>query len=210
MSKARYIFLFLSLFVFPASSSLEAQMGSFFPKSDSADAAKRKKIIGGVAANSTKTASEESPQNSPAPSPESSVKGVSKPSEQITTVGEPARSNTQSFDPEMDNKTNAPEEPLGIFGMPITDVEELLKNYGAKPFSYAFGKYSRMAFSVYLLTLHFDKKRNLGGIDIFPRPPFTRIEPQAREFLFKLLLQDSDKSLFIIENAENQIKIHFK
>ena len=100
------------------------------------------------------------------------------------------------YDPNLDNRLFAPKIPEGLFGMKIRDVEGVLRNYGAKPHSYAFGKHSKMTFSVYILTLYFDRERRLGRLEVAPRPPFSSIEPNARHFLMTLFLQGADVQQF--------------
>lgn len=101
------------------------------------------------------------------------------------------------YDPSMDNHLKAPaDKTIGMFGMPVREAETILKNYGAKSFSYAFGKYSRLSLASYIVTLHFDRQRKVAGISITARPPFTRIEAKAREFFLELFLDGNDLSSF--------------
>lgn len=102
------------------------------------------------------------------------------------------------FDPYIDNHLRAPEpsDKTGLFGHPIKSVEELLKNYGAKSYSYAFGKYSRMKLSAYMITLYFDREKRLGGVSIEPRPPYKFMGPDAREFFKNLFGRNIDMSKF--------------
>jgi len=100
------------------------------------------------------------------------------------------------YDPILDNHLKAPSKPMGLFGRPIKEVEQILKTFGAKPYSYAFGKYSRMCFSVYVLTLNFDRYRKLGTVEIEPIPPFSKVEPQAQAFFSRLFLSGADLGQF--------------
>ncbi|MDN5279144.1 MAG: hypothetical protein PWR01_3109 [Clostridiales bacterium] len=102
------------------------------------------------------------------------------------------------FDPYLDNHLRAPalSDKTGLFGMPIRDVENLLREYGAKNYSYAFGKYSRMSISAYVITMYFDRERKLGGVSIEPMAPYKIIGPDARKFFLDLFLKSGDMSKF--------------
>ncbi|MBF0545682.1 MAG: hypothetical protein HQM08_14660 [Candidatus Riflebacteria bacterium] len=207
-SRFSLYFLFVFLFIFTFNDQIFvcfAQIPNLFSTPETPNTIKKKKIIGGIAANSMST-TETSTQTAPKTGGENSASPPkpNNPESSQITVSNPASASIPTYDPAMDNKTIAPSSPIGLFGMPIGEVEETLKNYGAKPFSYAFGKYSRLTFSVYLLTLYFDKKRNLGEVEISPIPPFQRVEPKASDFLIKLLIQGNDLSKFkVLKNATN-------
>lgn len=112
------------------------------------------------------------------------------------------------YDPLIDNHLIAPPVPIGMFGRPVGEVEDLLRGYGAKPSSYAFGKYSRYILSIYDLTLHFDRFRRLAGVDITPRPPFDRVEIEAQRFFLQFFFQGKDLVNFraSIQNRELQLR----
>ena len=114
------------------------------------------------------------------------------------------------YDPAMDNRLKSPQNVEGLFGMKIIEVERNLRNYGARPYSYAFGKYSRMTFSAYLLTLLFDRHRKLGGVVVTPRPPFSLVEAQAQQFLIKLFLQNADLKKFQTVIGKGRLEIWFE
>jgi hypothetical protein len=141
----------------------------------------------------------------PTPAPTSSV--ASRSALFISGLG--TGSSIIPFDPFVDNHLKAPADVQGLFGRPIKEVEEILRSYGAKPYSYAFGKHSRMTFSVYLVTLAFDRDRNLGKIVVDPKPPFSKIEPQAQMFFMNLFLDNADKSLFRTILARASMEISF-
>jgi hypothetical protein len=113
------------------------------------------------------------------------------------------------YDAAMDNLLMSPAEPIGLFGLPVREVESILRTYGARPYSYAFGKYSRMTFSVYLITLRFDRHRRLGAISVEPRPPFSDLESSAREFFMRLFLQGGNLSRFNTVIAGNRLEIRY-
>lgn len=115
------------------------------------------------------------------------------------------------FDPFMDNHLRAPDasEKLGLFGLPIKEVERILRQYGAKNYSYAFGKYSRMSLSVYLVTMYFDRDRCLGGVAVEPRPPYQQLAPDARKFFFDLFLENSDLSRFKAIITAGRLELRF-
>lgn len=98
---------------------------------------------------------------------------------------------------------------IGLFGMPVSKVEELLRYNGAKNHSYAFGKYSRMVFSVYLVTLYFDRERRLGGFSVEPRHPYKTVEPGAREFFMETFLKGADLSKFAVTMASDRLEIKY-
>ncbi|HEY9070933.1 MAG TPA: hypothetical protein VIV61_11815 [Candidatus Ozemobacteraceae bacterium] len=112
------------------------------------------------------------------------------------------------YDPFMDNHLSAPVAAQGMFGRPVKEVERVFRAYGAKPYSYAFGKYSRLQLSVYLVTILFDRNRNVGEIQVEPRPPYKVIEPTARSFFLQLITRDTRPDEFetIMTPAKLSIK----
>lgn len=123
----------------------------------------------------------------------------------------PSKPGVPLYDPYMDNHLKAPAsgKEIGLFGLPVKQVEDMLRNSGAKNHSYAFGKYSRLVFSVYLVTLYFDKERKLGGFSIEPRPPYKTVEPGARQFFMDTFLKGADLSRFSITMASNILEIKY-
>lgn len=113
------------------------------------------------------------------------------------------------YDPVVDNRQRAPESPIGFFGRPVRDVERELRTMGAKPYSYAFGKYSKMTFSVYVITLSFDRKRRLGRVLVEPLPPFTQVEPKVQRLITELFLQGSDLGRFQTTFAREFLEISY-
>lgn len=133
---------------------------------------------------------------------------IASPTGRVT--GPRLGTDTVQYDPSMDNRLKAPSGPEGLFGRSIFEVERLLRTYGARPYSYAFGKYSRMSFSVYFLTLLFDRNRKLGGVIVSPKPPFTKVEPQVQQFLLKVFLASADLSKFQTVLGPNRLEIWFE
>ncbi len=115
------------------------------------------------------------------------------------------------YDPYMDNHLKAPDAdgPVGLFGLPVKQVEEMLKFQGAKNHSYAFGKYSRLTMSVYLVTIYFDKQRKVGGFLIEPRQPYKTVAPGAREFFLETFLKGADLSKFAIKMASDRLEVTY-
>ncbi len=112
----------------------------------------------------------------------------------------------------MDNHLKAPPQgqEIGAFGLPVGKVEELLRANGAKNYSYAFGKYSRMAISAYIVTIYFDRSRLVGGIAVEPRPPYKTIEPEARKFFMDLFLNNADLSNFETNISSARFELKYK
>ncbi len=115
------------------------------------------------------------------------------------------------YDPYMDNHLKAPEadKPVGLFGLPVKQVEDVLKFQGAKNHSYAFGKYSRLTMSAYLVTIYFDKQRKVGGFLIEPRQPYKTVAPGAREFFLDTFLKGADLSKFAIKMASDRLEVTY-
>ncbi len=128
-----------------------------------------------------------------------------------TTVQQASGPYVPNYDPYMDNHMRAPEtdKPVGLFGLPVKQVEDMLKYQGAKNHSYAFGKYSRLTMSVYLVTIYFDKQRKVGGFLIEPRHPYKTVAPGAREFFLDTFLKDADPSKFAIKMASDRLEVTY-
>ncbi|MDD2998406.1 MAG: hypothetical protein PHV05_05040 [Candidatus Riflebacteria bacterium] len=127
---------------------------------------------------------------------------------QAATPGSPS---VPQYDPGMDNHLKAPPVGMetGLLGLPVSKVEERLRFQGAKNHSYAFGKYSRLTFSVYLVTLYFDKERRVGGFSVEPRKPYKTVEPEARRFFMETFLKDSDLSKFNVVMAADRLEVRY-
>lgn len=117
----------------------------------------------------------------------------------------------QLYDPVMDNHLRAPVsgEEIGLFGKPINEVESYMRFLGAKNHSYAFGKYSRMVLSVYLVTLYFDRERKLGGFAVEPRPPYSVIGPDARKYFLEVFVGNNDLSRFESIFASDRLELRY-
>ncbi len=124
---------------------------------------------------------------------------------------QPASSGVPVYDPAMDNHLKAPahSEKTGLFGLTVKQVEEALRFQGAKNHSYAFGKYSRMTFSAYLITIFFDRERKVGGFLVEPRAPYRSIEPNARDYFMQTFLKGADLSKFAITVASDKLEVKF-
>lgn len=154
------------------------------------------------------------PPAQPAPKPAAAApKAEAEKKEAVAQPAQeqvPAAAGVNKFDPYMDNFLRAPDpaDKLGLFGKPIKEVEGTLREYGAKNYSYAFGKYSRMSLSVYIITMYFDRNRRLAGISVEPRPPYTKIAPDARKFFMDVFLSESSLSRFkaLISNEKLELK----
>ncbi|MBF0501564.1 MAG: hypothetical protein HQM09_15605 [Candidatus Riflebacteria bacterium] len=114
-----------------------------------------------------------------------------------------------NYDPALDNHLAAPATPIGLFGCPIQEVERELSRFGARPYSYAFGKYSRFTLSVYLLTLYFDRARRLGKVEIVPKPPFSVVEPFAQKELLAIFLKGSSLESLKLEVGKGTFIISY-
>ncbi len=131
------------------------------------------------------------------------------PSSGSTTTSQP--SGIKAYDPFIDNHLKAP--PAGIsvgkFGKTIKQVEDELRLLGAKNYSYAFGKYSKMILSSYLITLSFDVNKRLGMVEINPKLPLKSIESKAQEFFIKLFTEGADMSQVEIALSPNRLILKF-
>ena len=127
------------------------------------------------------------------------------------TTAQPVASGVPVYDPSMDNHLKAPafSDKTGLFGLPVARVEEALRFQGGKNHSYAFGKYSRMTFSAYLVTIFFDRERKVGGFLVEPRAPYKTIEPGARQYFMQTFLKDADLSKFAIIMASDRLEVKF-
>ena len=115
------------------------------------------------------------------------------------------------FDPFLDNHLKAPPDGItvGKFGRTIKQVEEELRLLGAKHYSYAFGKYSKMILSSYQITLSFDVNKRLGMVEIVPKPPLKTIEMKAQDFFIKLFTEGADMSQVGILLSSNKLELKF-
>ncbi|HQG29863.1 MAG TPA: hypothetical protein PLY73_15025, partial [Candidatus Ozemobacteraceae bacterium] len=114
------------------------------------------------------------------------------------------------YDPFMDNRLLAPQKPQGVFGLPVKDVERMLRAYGAKPFSYVFGKESRMLLAAYLITIRFDRFRRVGGIIVEPKAPIRTIGTNAQAFFTQTFLSGIDPAMFQTVITPEKISILFE
>lgn len=123
----------------------------------------------------------------------------------------PAGQVVPTYNPAMDNHVKAPvaNSGTGLFGLPVKQVEDALRFQGAKNHSYAFGKYSRMVFSAYLITIFFDRERKVGGFSIEPREPFKTVEPGARDYFMQTFLKGADLSKFAITMASDRLEVQY-
>ena len=117
----------------------------------------------------------------------------------------------KTFDPFLDNHLKAPPDGItvGKFGRTIKQVEDELRLMGAKNYSYAFGKYSKMILSSYQITLSFDVNKRLGMVEIVPRPPLKTIEIKAQDFFIKLFTEGADMSQVGILLSSNKLELKF-
>ncbi len=147
-----------------------------------------------------------SPANPASSAPTSSASPAA-----ASTTAQTVASGVPVYDPTMDNHLKAPvfSDKTGLFGLPVARVEEALRFQGGKNHSYAFGKYSRMTFSAYLVTIFFDRERKVGGFLVEPRAPYKTIEPNARQYFMQTFLKDADLSKFAIIMASDRLEVKF-
>jgi len=144
--------------------------------------------------------------------PASTASEPTTPQSPGATTNPTAAFSSALYDPNMDNHLVAPSQgsEIGIFGMPIGRVEDLLRANGARNYSYVFGKYSRMALSVYIVTIYFDRRRAVGGISVEPRKPYQSIEPEARKFFMDLFLNNGDLSKFEANISSARFELKYR
>ncbi len=171
----------------------DPQTGQFIPKTTGAPTGGEKTTTGGekTTAGGEKASQQQKPQ---------------QPAQQ-----QPAGPAVPKYDPYMDNHLKAPEadKPVGLFGLPVKQVEDMLKFQGAKNHSYAFGKYSRLTMSAYLVTIYFDKQRKVGGFLIEPRQPYKTVAPGAREFFLDTFLKGADMSKFAVKMSSDRLEVTY-
>lgn len=128
-----------------------------------------------------------------------------------TTSSSDVKSGVKTFDPFLDNHLKAPPEGIrvGKFGQTIKEVENELRLLGAKNHSYAFGKYSKMVLSYYMVTLSFDVNKRLGMVEIKPKPPLNSIEPKAKDFFIKLFTEGADMTQIGMVMGNNRLELRF-
>lgn len=133
------------------------------------------------------------------------------PTAPVVSPDQPQPYQAPVYDPAMDNHLIAPaaEEQLGLFGQPVSKVENLLLANGARRHSYAFGKYSRLILSVYMVTVYFDRNRRVGAFSVEPRPPYKTVEPDARKFFFDMFLKGVDLSRFQANLANTKLEVRY-
>ncbi|HAE37508.1 MAG TPA: hypothetical protein DCG57_02580 [Candidatus Riflebacteria bacterium] len=188
MKSERAGFLILTMFLISGMQQTSAQMPNFFaPPPTPAPVAR--------------------PVASPAPAPV--TEPVKTPASE---PGQPLPYKESVYDPAMDNHLKAPsqDQQVGLFGLPISRVENMLMANGAKKHSYAFGKYSRLTLSVYLVTVYFDRDRLVGAFSVEPRPPYKTVEPDARQFFMEMFLKDADLSRFEANIASSRLEVKYK
>lgn len=146
------------------------------------------------------------------PKTTTSVPVASSPAVEQPVNRPTAPASTSLYDPMMDNHMKAPPagKEIGAFGMSVSRVEDILRANGAKNYSYAFGKYSRLVISAYIVTLYFDRTRMVGGISIEPRPPYQTIEPEARAYFLDLFLDGADLSQFETNISSTRLELKYK
>lgn len=146
------------------------------------------------------------------PTTQSTVQPTASQSATPVPRQESANSGTMLYDPMMDNHLAAPlaAENTGLFGLSIGEVENILRANGAKNYSYAFGKYSRMILAAYVVTIYFSRDKKVGGFSVEPKPPYQTIEPEARRFFMDLFLKDADLSLFEANIGASRLEFIYK
>ncbi len=206
--KRKTLKVVIALLVLVSEPALFGQMPNYFGTPAGAPAAS-----GGAAKSPSSTASGDAKTTAaPTGGEKTTTGGGGKPAQpQQTTQQQPAGPVVPKYDPYMDNHLKAPDadQPVGLFGLPVKQVEDMLKFQGAKNHSYAFGKYSRLTMSAYLVTIYFDKQRKVGGFLIEPRQPYKTVAPGAREFFLETFLKGADLSKFAIKMASDRLEVTY-
>lgn len=116
------------------------------------------------------------------------------------------------YDPYVDNHLAAPKdkEENGLFGYSIFEVEKILVEAGARKYSYAFGKNSRMVLSRYMIVLNFDRNKKLGSVNIKALAPYKQVPPTAREYFMKLFLGECNLSSYTVKISSTELDISYK
>lgn len=116
------------------------------------------------------------------------------------------------YNPSVDNHLAAPKEKetSGLFGYSVFEVEEILRNLGARNYSYTFGKNSRMVLSKYMIVLNFDKNKRLGSINVKAIAPYKHVPPIAKEYFMKLFLGNSDLASYSVKLSSTELEISYK
>jgi hypothetical protein len=129
----------------------------------------------------------------------------------VETEG-PAGGGVFVYDPYLDNHLRAPEKPLGtsLFGLRVSEAESIWRDEGARNNSYAFGKYSRLRLSKYLIELSFDKDKRVGAVKVSPVKPYTSLPPKAREYFMQIIMGDADVSHFKLSIASHELDIKYQ
>lgn len=129
----------------------------------------------------------------------------------LPNVNVQTKNEIKTFDPYLDNHLKSPPEGIiiGKFGKQIKVVEGELRLLGAKHYSYAFGKYSKMILSYYIITLNFDVNKRVGEIEIVPKPPLKSIEQKAQDFFIKLFTEGADMSQIALTISSNKLTLKY-
>jgi hypothetical protein len=116
------------------------------------------------------------------------------------------------YDPYLDNHLRAPAKGLGtsLFGLKIGEAENILLGQGARNNSYAFGKYSRMRLSKYLIELNFNREKRVGAVKVTPVKPYNSVPPKAREYFMQIIMGDADVSQFKLSIAADELDIKYQ
>ena len=117
----------------------------------------------------------------------------------------------QTYDPYLDNHLKAPPDgiTIGKFGLSINEIETELRKIGAKYYSYAFGKNSKMILSSYIIIMNFDINKKLGSVEITPKKPLKTIELKAKEFFIKFFTENADLSNIEISVSNNKLILSY-
>ncbi|MDD3148250.1 MAG: hypothetical protein PHD82_13190 [Candidatus Riflebacteria bacterium] len=205
--KRNSLVVFFALAFVSFSCMLSAQMPNFFGTPAPAPSSNTTTGKAGAAASTPQPRDPDPGRFGEKESAGGSVGGTGGASEPTKSTGPLV----PSYDPAMDNHIKAPEiaQGTGLFGLPVKQVEDALRYQGAKNHSYAFGKYSRMVLSAYLVTIYFDRQRKVGGFLIEPREPYKTVEPGAREFFMQTFLKGADMSKFVINMASDRLEVQY-